>query len=180
MKTITEQLAQYACYHRDRRNIVTHLVGIPLIVIAIVTLLSRPTLFAIGPVSVTPALLVTLAAVAYYIRLDGKLGALMAILLGACLWVGLNIAQSSTAIWLSWGIGMFVVGWVWQFVGHYFEGRKPAFVDDLVGLVIGPLFVVAEVVFMLGLRSSLRHRVEGRVAEMMPEVQHAKGNTVES
>jgi uncharacterized membrane protein YGL010W len=32
-----------------------------------------------------------------------------------------------------WGIGTFVVGWVIQFVGHYYEGKKPAFVDDLLG-----------------------------------------------
>ena len=45
-----------------------------------------------------------------------------------------------------------MVGWVIQFVGHVFEGRKPAFVDDIMGLIIGPLFVVAEVGFALGLR----------------------------
>ena len=35
-------LTQYAAYHRDRRNIQTHLVGVPLIVFAIGVLLSRP------------------------------------------------------------------------------------------------------------------------------------------
>lgn len=170
MKTVTEQLAQYACYHRDRRNIVTHLVGIPLIVLAIVTLLARLELFTIGALSVNAALLVLIAAVVYYVRLDTGLGLLMGVLLALCLWVGQQIAAAPTWVWLSWGIGMFVVGWVWQFVGHYFEGRKPAFVDDLIGLVIGPLFVVAEVVFMLGFRRSLRHQVEDKVAELMPDV----------
>lgn len=168
MKTVTEQLAQYACYHRDRRNILTHLVGIPLIVLAIVTLLSRPVFFNIASLSITPALLVTIAAVAYYIRLDVRLGILMGGLLALCLWAGINIAQAPTAVWLSWGIGMFVIGWAWQFIGHYFEGRKPAFVDDIIGLVVGPLFVVAEVVFMLGFRRTLRHQVEDRVAQLMP------------
>jgi uncharacterized membrane protein YGL010W len=44
-----------------------------------------------------------------------------------------------------------VVGWVIQFVGHYYEGRKPAFVDDITGLIIGPLFVVAEAAFLMGM-----------------------------
>lgn len=174
MKTVTEQLAQYACYHRDRRNIATHVVGIPLIVLAIVVLLSRPTFFTLGILSITPALLVAAAAVMYYIRLDNHLGILMGLLLALCLWAGLKFAAMSTAVWLSWGIGMFVVGWVWQFVGHYFEGRKPAFVDDLIGLAIGPLFVVAEVLFMLGLRRNLRHQVEDRVAQLMPETTATK------
>jgi uncharacterized membrane protein YGL010W len=55
-----------------------------------------------------------------------------------------------------------VLGWLIQFVGHYYEGRKPAFVDDLMGLAVGPLFVVAELAFLLGLRSELREAVELR------------------
>ncbi|MNT74574.1 hypothetical protein D3C72_2134020 [compost metagenome] len=57
---------------------------------------------------------------------------------------------------------MFVVGWVIQFVGHHYEGRKPAFVDDVTGLIIGPLFVVAELGFLLGLRKEVEHAVEER------------------
>lgn len=170
MKTITEHLAQYACYHRDRRNIVTHLIGIPLIVLGIITLLARWNFFMLGSLSVSAALLVVVAATIYYLRLDAKLGLLMGVLLALCVWVGQQIAAAPTLVWLSWSIGMFVVGWVWQFVGHYFEGRKPAFVDDIIGLVIGPLFVVTEVVFMLGLRRSLRHDVEDQVAQLMPQV----------
>jgi uncharacterized membrane protein YGL010W len=57
---------------------------------------------------------------------------------------------------------MFVVGWVIQFVGHHYEGRKPAFVDDLTGLIVGPLFVVVEAGFLLGLRSELKQAIEER------------------
>jgi uncharacterized membrane protein YGL010W len=52
-----------------------------------------------------------------------------------------------------------------QFVGHYFEGRKPAFLDDVMGLAIGPLFVVAEVCFLAGWRGDVRRAVEARVGE---------------
>ncbi len=58
---------------------------------------------------------------------------------------------------------MFVVGWVFQFVGHYYEGRKPAFVDDLSGLIIGPLFVAAEFAFAMGLRKEVQDAVEAKV-----------------
>jgi uncharacterized membrane protein YGL010W len=69
-------------------------------------------------------------------------------------------------VWLAWGVGLFVVGWVIQFVGHAFEGRKPAFVDDLVGLLIGPLFLVAETAFALGLSPALRQQVIERAGPM--------------
>src|SRR5947209_2509684 len=44
MRTATELLAQYAAYHRDRRNIVSHFVGVPMIVFSIGVLLARPAL----------------------------------------------------------------------------------------------------------------------------------------
>jgi uncharacterized membrane protein YGL010W len=49
-----------------------------------------------------------------------------------------------TGAWLAWGMGFFVVGWLIQFIGHYYEGRKPAFADDIVGLLVGPMFVTAD------------------------------------
>ena len=58
--------------------------------------------------------------------------------------------------------GLFAVGWVIQFIGHLFEGKKPAFVDDLVGLLIGPLFVMAETAFLLGLRNDVREAIEAK------------------
>lgn len=163
MKTLTDQLSQYAAYHRDRRNILTHFVGIPMIVMAVAVLLARPVFTTWGDAAISPATLVTLATVLYYLRLDLRLGGVMAALMALCLWFAQAMAAQTTATWLVVGIGLFVVGWVIQFIGHYYEGRKPAFVDDLVGLIIGPLFVVAEVGFLLGLRRELQHDIEARV-----------------
>jgi uncharacterized membrane protein YGL010W len=162
MKTLVEHLAQYAAYHRDRRNIVTHFVGIPMIVLAVATLLSRPGFEVLG-LMLSPAVAFSLAAAIFYWRLDGRFGLVMTVLLGLSLWGGRGLAAQATATWLGSGVGLFVVGWVFQFVGHYYEGRKPAFVDDLIGLIVGPLFVVAEVAFFLGLRDEVRRAVEERV-----------------
>jgi uncharacterized membrane protein YGL010W len=161
MKTLVDQLGQYAEYHRDRRNIATHFVGIPLIVVAVAVLLSRPGLEAFG-LWLSPAVLVSLASALYYVRLDLRFGLVMAVLLWLSLWAGAALAVQGTATWLGAGLGMFLVGWVIQFVGHYYEGRKPAFVDDLTGLIIGPLFVVAELAFLLGLRKDVERAVEKR------------------
>jgi uncharacterized membrane protein YGL010W len=58
---------------------------------------------------------------------------------------------------------LFVGGWALQLLGHKFEGKKPAFLDDLASLLIGPLFVATEVAFMLGHAPELRAEIE-RVA----------------
>ena len=57
---------------------------------------------------------------------------------------------------------MFVVGWAIQFVGHYYEGRKPAFADDIRGLLVGPMFVVGEALFTLGWGKPLLAEIDSR------------------
>ena len=159
MKTLTQHLTKYASYHRDRRNITTHFIGIPMIVFAVIILLARLTFdFAGLPISL--ATLVVIAASFYYIKLDIKFGYSMAILLLIGLWFGQFIAEQSVEIWICTGLGLFLVGWLIQFIGHYFEGLKPAFVDDVMGLMIGPLFVVAELAFLLGWRLEVRNAIE--------------------
>ncbi|MBK5532349.1 DUF962 domain-containing protein [Pseudomonas sp. TH08] len=161
MKSLVDHLSQYAAYHRDPRNIASHFIGIPLIVVAVAVLLSRPQ-WSLGGLWISPAVVLALASAWFYLRLEVKLGVLMTVLMGLSVWAGQVLAQQSTLVWLSSGLAMFVIGWVIQFVGHHYEGRKPAFVDDLSGLIVGPLFVVAEVAFMLGLRQELKHEIELR------------------
>jgi uncharacterized membrane protein YGL010W len=150
MKTLQDHLVNYARYHRDVRNIHTHFVGIPLIVLAVAVLLACLPLAA-GLSALHPVLL---AAMLFYLRLDLGLGALMAVVMLLAGWAGTALAAWPWGLWL--GVVLFVAGWVIQFVGHGYEGRKPAFVDDLVGLLVGPLFVVAEWLFLLGFYRDLQ------------------------
>jgi uncharacterized membrane protein YGL010W len=62
-------------------------------------------------------------------------------------------------VWLL-GLVVFFIGWVIQFIGHWFEGRKPAFVDDVVGLLVGPMFVVGEVLMALGLLRRMNQDIQ--------------------
>jgi uncharacterized membrane protein YGL010W len=155
MKSLTAYLGDYAAYHRDPRTIATHFIGVPFIVLAIAVLLSRPSWHGMSP-----ALLAMVAASAFYIRLDKPLGFLMAAILGLGLWFGHAVAVLSTTPWLIIGITLFVMGWAIQFLGHHYEGRKPAFIDDISGLLIGPLFVVVEFGFLLGLGDKLKEQIE--------------------
>ena len=165
MRTLTQQLTQYAAYHRDRRNIATHFIGIPMIVLALAVLLSRPA-FVTGalPSTLSPAWLLFAAATVYYLVLDVPLGAMMALVSVLCVAFGQWIAAQSTLVWLATGVSLFAVGWIFQFIGHMaYEHRKPAFVDDVIGLLIGPLFVLAEALFGFGWRPALREAIEAQV-----------------
>ena len=157
---LADALAHYRLYHRDRRNVATHALGIPLIVLAVEILLSRPV-WELPGFTLTPAVIATVAAALYYLKLDKLLGGALALVLVGMARFGLEIAQMQTAVWLGSGLALFVLGWAFQFLGHHFEGRKPAFLDDLRSLLTGPLFVTAEAAFALGLCGQLKREIEG-------------------
>ncbi len=162
MRNATELLAQYAEYHRDERNIGSHFVGVPMIVFGVGVLLARPVLPAFG-LSLTPAWIAFALAAAWYLtRGNVVLGAAVSIAVAVLIKLGQQVAGGSVSVWLAWGAGFFAAGWLIQLVGHCYEGRKPAFVDDVVGLLIGPMFVTAEAMFMLGWNKPLLAEIERR------------------
>lgn len=159
MKTLTEQLSHYATCHRDRLNIATHYLGIPLILLGVTALLSRPAIPVDGwPLS--PAVPIAAGIVLYYLVLDLRFGLAMAAVMAASLAAGAWAAALSTTLWLTLSTASLVLGFVAQLIGHRFEGKKPAFVDDVMGFLIGPLFLVAEAAFALGLRRRLQGEIE--------------------
>lgn len=167
MRAATDLLSGYAEYHRDQRNIASHFVGVPMFVFGVGVLLARPA-FALGGLALSPAwILFALAAVWYLSRGNLALGAAVSAWIGALLLAAQPVAYGSLAAWLGWGLGMFVAGWVIQFVGHWYEGRKPAFADDLAGLLVGPMFVTAEALFALGWNKPLLAEIERRAGPTM-------------
>jgi uncharacterized membrane protein YGL010W len=158
MPSLVEHLTNYATYHRDKRNIATHFAGIPMIVVGAQAALAR---IGIGPLNASVA--ATWAASSYYRKLDPKFGRWMTAVMGATSAIGTAIAALPLPVWAAASSTLFVGGWAIQFLGHKLEGEKPAFLDDLQSLLIGPLFLVAEAAFALGLESELREQIE-RVA----------------
>jgi uncharacterized membrane protein YGL010W len=59
-------------------------------------------------------------------------------------------------------IGIHMVSWILQFIGHgKYEGRRPALLDNLVqALFLAPLFVWYECLFKFGFYKGLRREVE--------------------
>ena len=158
MKSLVDRLASYAEYHRDKRNIATHFVGIPMIVVGTQATLAK---IGIGPLNL--AMAATGWATKYYRSIDPAYGNAMAAVLGATAAIGTTIAAMPFPLWAGTAASLFIGGWAIQFLGHFFEGKKPAFLDDLRGLLDGPLFLVAEIAFALGLSPALRDEIESRV-----------------
>ena len=147
----TRQLAIYASYHRDHRNRATHFIGIPAIVFSILVPLA---LVKIDDISI--ALMVAIFAVIGWIALDRIIGLAMLAMMVPMLLIAQWIAGfGSATAWIVFAI-FFGGGWVFQLVGHAWEGRRPALADNLFQAFIGPMFIMAEILMALGLKQELK------------------------
>lgn len=165
MKTLEEQMAVYAAYHQDPRNRATHFIGVPTIILALFIPLAWLR-FDAGGVEINGAMLFAAMVLAYYFVLDVPLALAMTVLVAALIWLGELIAGQGSAAGWAWFGALFVGGWILQLVGHVFEGRKPALVDNLFQIFVAPVFLCAELFFALGYKPGLHDAVQKRALEL--------------
>ena len=166
MKSIEEQMSTYAAYHQDARNKATHFIGVPIIALSLFIPLAWPRL-ELGGVAISAAMVLMAVFVVYYLALDIVLGLAMLIIFGVLLWAGERIAALGTTPGWIWFAVLFIGGWMLQLVGHVFEGRRPALVDNLFqSIFIAPLFLCAEAFFALGYKRQLHAAVQERAQRL--------------
>jgi uncharacterized membrane protein YGL010W len=79
------------------------------------------------------------AVVLYYLTLDVLLALGMLVAFGA-----IDLVARAAGGWRL-GLAAFVVGWIFQAVGHaVYEKNRPAFFKNLLHLLVGPLFLMNE------------------------------------
>ncbi|HEY7607680.1 MAG TPA: Mpo1-like protein [Alphaproteobacteria bacterium] len=164
-----EQMAMYSAYHRDGRNKATHFVGVPSIAVSLLIPMAMVRFAEFDSYTLTLATLFAVAVMIYWIVLDPPFGVVTAAIFVPGAWFADWLAQHGGATaWTSFGI-LFVGGWIIQLLGHVFEGRKPALVDNLLQIFIAPVFLVAEVAFAFGLRKNVHDAMMRRMPEYLPK-----------
>ena len=158
------QLAAYAMHHGSAGNCVMHWLGIPAIFFAVLLVLAV-RLVPIGGYGIAAGTLLLVPAVILWLALDAGVGSALLIVIvplaGTAEWVA---RVSNMTLTLSIALAAFAAGWLFLMVGHVvFEGRKPAFADDLSLMFIGPMFIVTKALVGLGLRADLLPVLEGAV-----------------
>lgn len=140
MQDIRAAFADYASYHRTKGNKWFHRLGIPMIMLTLIGMLARVGIATIGKVRIDAGMLLIALAVIYYLMLEWRLAIPMLVvsivfyLLGAWLPMWVNVV-------------LFVLGWIFQFIGHIvYEHRQPAFFRNVVHLLIGPLWILNDVI----------------------------------
>ncbi len=153
-------MAVYAAYHRNRWNRLTHFIGVPAIIFAILIPMSWVSLGE----DLSLAHLFLGAVLAYYFLLDVPLALATAVAVGALFLAAKLAAGTGIASgWIWFGV-FFAGGWIFQLAGHVFEGRRPALADNLFQIFIAPIFLVAEAFFALGLKRDLLKKIETKLA----------------
>ena len=144
MTRIESMFADYAEHHQTRGNKICHRVGIPLIVFSLLGLLAHVLLGSAGTVPVDAALVLIAVAGIFYLTLEWRL-ALAMVAVSILLYLGAR----QLPLFPLWAI--FIFGWVLQFIGHgVYEKRQPAFLRNLAHLLVGPLWILNDVLPVVG------------------------------
>jgi len=165
MQTLEQQMSFYAAYHQDARNKATHFVGVPMIIFGLFIALGWARIEALG-VTLTAAMLLAAVVLIWYFLLDVPLALAMLVTNGVLLYLANLVSVQPIATGALWFLAFFGGGWVIQLVGHAYEGRKPALVDNFFQIFVAPIFLAAEVFFALGYKPALHAAVQKRALEM--------------
>ena len=149
MLSIRQQFDDYGSHHRTPGNKLYHRIGIPMIMFSAIGLLARIILYrSSGGWQIDGAVLLIVGAEIYYLVLEWRLAVGMLLIT-----IVFYFASLSVPVWIL--VTLFVLGWIAQFVGHgFYEKRRPAFMRNLVHLLIGPLWILNDVVHAVPLSAT--------------------------
>ncbi|MEC3877775.1 Mpo1 family 2-hydroxy fatty acid dioxygenase [Chryseobacterium salviniae] len=156
MRKIDLLFAEYSESHRNFTNKLIHWICVPLIFWSILGFISLIPSKSIGFIYIGEISYVSFAAIAlvtlFYLRLSFIVSIIMFILMVIMesFAYGINIRFKENA-WIVY-LSVFVITWIFQFVGHKIEGKKPSYLKDLQFLLIGPIWLLSFILKKLGIR----------------------------
>jgi len=157
MKNIIKQMSTYNQYHTKPITKITHFIGIPFILFAMQFYFSTIHLPFGFTNNLSLAWPILFALIIYYAFLDLTLSALFTLIsFPLTYWAQLSTNYFTFYLPLS----LFILGWTFQFIGHYFEGKKPALLFNFFQIIIAPLFLMAEICFFFGFRKNLELKIK--------------------
>lgn len=145
MRSVNEWFGNYSKDHRNPVNRTIHWICVPAILWSVLAALwVIPVPAAIGRPGFWCGMAMV-AAFAFYWKMSRPIGIAMLIVfivLGLLTeWLYRTIGPAQL-LWIA--IGVFVVAWIGQFIGHRIEGARPTFFTDLAYLLIGPAWLAAK------------------------------------
>lgn len=145
MRKIDLLLNEYGESHRNATNKLIHWICVPLIfwtILGFISLIPAPHIFIkyFGMISLV-SIVALIFIFGFYVRLSWKIAVIMLFitLLMEHFIYATNIYTPKP--WLVY-LSIFVITWIFQFIGHKIEGKKPSFLKDLQFLLVGPAWLL--------------------------------------
>jgi uncharacterized membrane protein YGL010W len=139
MRKVDRLFERYGESHRHPVNKAIHWVCVPLITWSLLALL-----WAWSPLA---AYAFIGLAMAFYLWLSVPIAFGMLAVAAAMIYPLTRLGDHALAV----AVGVFVVAWIGQFVGHLIEGKKPSFLEDVKFLLVGPAWLLGFVYRRLGI-----------------------------
>jgi uncharacterized membrane protein YGL010W len=155
MRTTEQWLSEYGVSHRNPTNKSLHWICVPIIVwcaLGLTWTAPFPGQLRASFPAANWASVAALATLVYYAFLSPRLalGVVPAFVL--MLWSIDEVQRTAPLpLWIICG-ALFALAWIGQFIGHAIEGRRPSFFKDLQFLLIGPLWLLADIYRRAGIR----------------------------
>ena len=146
MRKIDQLFAEYAESHQNQTNKFIHWICVPLIFFTIVGFISlipaphfcAPYFGCISVASIVALFLVTI----FYFTLSWRISLIMLLIMllmeHFAYAINVHFKENSWIIYLS----IFIITWIFQFIGHKIEGKKPSFLKDLQFLLVRPIWLL--------------------------------------
>lgn len=153
-KSADQWFEEYGESHQNKINKAIHWVAVPTIFLTVVGLLWSipvPEIFSTVPY-LNWATISMAIAVMFYLRLSLSLAVGMLTISIVCLAaVSWYEGVGHWAVW-QMSLAIFIVMWVFQFIGHHIEGKKPSFFKDIQFLLIGPAWLLHFIYKKVGIK----------------------------
>jgi uncharacterized membrane protein YGL010W len=153
MRTMHQWLDEYGASHRNHTNEFLHWICVPAIVMTVIGFLwSIPVPSAFDALSpwLNWATISVALWLGYYFLLSPSLGIGATVGLLGMLLIVRWLDSLAWPLWITC-LGIFIVAWIGQFIGHSIEGTRPSFFKDVQFLLIGPIWLMSHVYRRLGL-----------------------------
>lgn len=154
-KDIQTWLNEYGESHQDKTNKAIHWVCVPLIfwtIMAFVWAIPTPAIFAETHAYLNWASIVSVFVILYYVRLSPSLAIGMSAFTVLCFYTVALVDAAFPGQLVPIAGAAFVVLWIFQFIGHKIEGKKPSFFKDIQFLMFGPAWLMSFVYQKMGFK----------------------------
>ena len=155
MRKIDQLFAEYAESHQNQTNKFIHWICVPLIfftIVGFISLIPAPHFCApyFGCISIVSIVSLVLVSI-FYFTLSWRISIIMLFFMllmeHFAYAINVHFKENSWIVYLS----VFVITWIFQFIGHKIEGKKPSFLKDLQFLLIGPIWLLHFILKKIGI-----------------------------